>query len=130
MSHPRRSAVLAWGATSTGTATLLARLNPPGFAGAALEIALGQPAPCTGSLRHLRVHVLTGPVSGSQDFRIYRNGIATDVVAQLGAGETDASDVTHTADVNAGDIIEARAETSGAVTGALYVSATCLLLGP
>lgn len=128
MSHPTKTTTLHWGAVSTGSATALARLNPPGFSGAASLSPLGQPAPFAGILRSLHVLAGTGPVLGVQDFRVYKNGVVTALGATLVQDSTTTYDETNAVVVSAGDNLELRGETAAGVTGALNVS-VCVHLG-
>ena len=75
------------------------------------------------------VHAGVGPLVGVQLFKLYVNGAATALVATLAPGGTDGSDSTNAVTVAAGDVLEIRGETGAGATGALDVSATCVLMG-
>lgn len=78
-------------------------------------------APCDGTVRNLRVHAEVGPAGAGLDFTVYINHggtpAVTSITCTLGVGGNDTSDLTHTANVQAGDFIEVHLKGAGIVTG-------------
>lgn len=78
-------------------------------------------APCDGTVRNLQVHAEVGPAGAGLDFTVIINHggtpAVTSITCTLGVGGNDTSDLTHTANVQAGDFIEVRLKGAGVVTG-------------
>jgi hypothetical protein len=78
-------------------------------------------APCDGTVRNLRVHAEVGPAGAGLDFTVIINHggtpAVTSITCTLGVGGNDTSDLTHTANVQAGDFIEVHLKGAGIVTG-------------
>jgi hypothetical protein len=64
------------------------------------------------------------------DITVWVNNAPTTITCQLAIAGTTASDVTHTATVAAGDLIEVRVKGAGVVTsGAVDITASLTLTG-
>lgn len=116
--------ILTYGNDATPGAATECSLDP-GF-GARTSPAIGGSyprliAPCDGTVRNLRVHAEVGPAGAGLDFTVIINhggtpGV-TAITCTLGVGGNDTSDLTHTANVQAGDFIEVHLKGAGVVTG-------------
>jgi hypothetical protein len=87
-------------------------------------------APTALTFSNLRVKAKTGPGGAALDVTVWVNNAPTTITCQLAIAGTTASDVTHTATVTAGSLIEVRVKGAGVVTsGAVDITASLTLTG-
>lgn len=63
-----------------------------------------------GTISLLRVSTITDPTPGSMTFTLLVNGVASTLICAITAGNTTASDITHTVSVAAGDVVEIKGQ--------------------
>lgn len=74
----------------------------------------GTPAIRTGTLQNLRVRTISGNVSvANATFTVQVNGADTAITCTIASGASSASDLTHTAAVNVGDLVSVKITGNG-----------------
>lgn len=127
------SGLLFWGNTATPAAGAEVVLDPGFCDRTAISSALSHPAlpmSKSGILKDLEVLAQTGPAGAALDITLWVNGVPSIVTCTLAIAGTTASDHTNTVAVAAGDYVELRVKSAGAVTaGAVDITAMIRLTG-
>jgi hypothetical protein len=108
--------VAQFGAESSPADTVANYLRPGYTSGAADTVEASVRCPFSGLVSGLYVQCTTGPATSGQTITVRKNGADQTLTALLAAAGTQASDVTHSFSVSAGDRLSVKVQGVAGIT--------------